>query len=83
MKFLQHLYYLSRYVAKSTASFFGLDEETEHNSYQRWTERRRRLLSKRWGELKVRYFFRYIISCMCWVVIFWLTDAMKYFLFHF
>lgn len=40
-------------MAKSTASFFGLDEETEHNSYQRWTERRRRLLSKKWGELKV------------------------------
>ncbi|KAG8200521.1 hypothetical protein JTE90_000596 [Oedothorax gibbosus] len=40
------------YVSKSTASFFGLDEETEQNSYQRWTERRRRLLSKRWGELR-------------------------------
>lgn len=44
-------------MAKSTASFFGLDEETEHNSYQRWTERRRRLLSKKWGELKVNFAF--------------------------
>ncbi|KFM66560.1 Inactive rhomboid protein 1, partial [Stegodyphus mimosarum] len=49
---LQRSKTVKEYVAKSTASFFGLDEETEHNSYQRWTERRRRLLSKRWGELK-------------------------------
>ncbi|CAL1262939.1 unnamed protein product [Larinioides sclopetarius] len=49
---LQRSKTVKEYVSKSTASFFGLDEETEHNSYQRWTERRRRLLSKRWGELK-------------------------------
>lgn len=49
-------------MAKSTASFFGLDEETEHNSYQRWTERRRRLLSKKWGELKVNFALFYIMS---------------------
>ena len=53
-------------MAKSTASFFGLDEETEHNSYQRWTERRRRLLSKKWGELKVNIetFYNYIIDLL-------------------
>ncbi|XP_015910629.1 inactive rhomboid protein 1 isoform X2 [Parasteatoda tepidariorum] len=49
---LQRSKSVKEYVAKSTASFFGLDEDTEQNSFQRWTERRRRLLSKRWGELK-------------------------------
>ncbi|XP_054724102.1 inactive rhomboid protein 1-like isoform X2 [Uloborus diversus] len=49
---LQRSKTVKEYVAKSTASFFGLDEETEHNSYQRWAERRRRLLSKKWGEMK-------------------------------
>lgn len=51
-KGLQRSKTVKEYIAKSTTSFFGLDNDTEHHSYQRWTERRRRLLSKRWGELK-------------------------------
>lgn len=45
---------IKRYVRKSTASFFGLDEESAPESCQRWTLRRKRLLSKRYGEIKVR-----------------------------
>ncbi|KAH8037076.1 hypothetical protein HPB51_008500 [Rhipicephalus microplus] len=43
---------IKRYVRKNTASFFGLDEESAPESCQRWTLRRKRLLSKRYGEIK-------------------------------
>lgn len=46
---------IKRYVRKSTASFFGLDEESAPESCQRWTLRRKRLLSKRYGEIKEQY----------------------------
>lgn len=46
---------IKRYVRKNTASFFGLDEESAPESCQRWTLRRKRLLSKRYGEIKEQY----------------------------
>lgn len=46
---------VKRYVRKSTASFFGLDEDSAQESCQRWTLRRKRLLSKRYGEIKDQY----------------------------
>lgn len=46
---------LKRYVRKNTASFFGLDEESAPESCQRWTLRRKRLLSRRYGEIKDQY----------------------------
>ncbi|KAG1695763.1 Inactive rhomboid protein 1 [Nymphon striatum] len=44
-----------QYIKKPLAAFFGVDDETEASSYQRWTERRKRLLSKRCGQLKKEY----------------------------
>lgn len=49
---------VKEYLRKSTASFFGIDNETEQDSYLRWTERRRRLLSKKYGQLKKDHYLQ-------------------------
>jgi hypothetical protein len=41
-----------RYLKKSAATFFGLDESKENELRQRWEERRRRLAERRCGLLK-------------------------------
>ncbi|XP_064478619.1 inactive rhomboid protein 1-like isoform X2 [Ornithodoros turicata] len=46
---------VKRYIRKGTASFFGLDEESAPESCQRWTLRRKRLLSKHYGDIKDQY----------------------------
>lgn len=46
---------VKEYVVRSTTCFFGVNNDTEENSYQIWTERRKRLLSKRYGKLKDSY----------------------------
>lgn len=41
-----------RFVKKETREFFGLDEGTEETQRQRWEEKRRRLASRKYGQLK-------------------------------
>ncbi|XP_045595914.1 inactive rhomboid protein 1 isoform X1 [Procambarus clarkii] len=41
-----------KYVKKETREFFGLDESSEANQRQRWQEKRKRLASRKYGQLK-------------------------------
>ena len=41
-----------RYVKKETKEFFGLDETSEDNQRQRWQDKRKRLASRKYGQLK-------------------------------
>lgn len=41
-----------RYVKKETREFFGLDESSEENQRHRWQEKRKRLASRKYGQLK-------------------------------
>ncbi|KAK8395160.1 hypothetical protein O3P69_006125 [Scylla paramamosain] len=40
------------YVKKETKEFFGLDETSEDNQRQRWQDKRKRLASRKYGQLK-------------------------------
>lgn len=39
------------YIKRETATFFGVDEETESLERQRWLDRRRRMASRKYGAL--------------------------------
>ncbi|XP_076041642.1 rhomboid-5 isoform X2 [Oratosquilla oratoria] len=43
---------VKEYVKKSTREFFGLDESSERTQRQRWEEKRKRLASRKYGQLK-------------------------------
>ena len=43
---------LHRFMKKETREFFGLDENNETSQKQRWEEKRRRLASRKYGNLK-------------------------------
>lgn len=49
-KIFYFLLYFS-YIKKETATFFGVDEETEALEKQRWFDRRRRMASRKYGAL--------------------------------
>ncbi|XP_057323391.1 inactive rhomboid protein 1 isoform X2 [Microplitis mediator] len=42
---------IRNYIKKETATFFGVDEETEALEKQRWFDRRRRMASRKYGAL--------------------------------
>ncbi|XP_063971913.1 inactive rhomboid protein 1 isoform X3 [Diachasmimorpha longicaudata] len=42
---------IKNYIKKETATFFGVDEETESLERQRWLDRRRRMASRKYGAL--------------------------------
>lgn len=43
--------FICSYIKKETATFFGVDEETEALEKQRWFDRRRRMASRKYGAL--------------------------------
>ncbi|XP_044006424.1 inactive rhomboid protein 1 isoform X3 [Aphidius gifuensis] len=42
---------IKNYIKKETATFFGVNEETENIEKQRWLDRRRRMASRKYGTL--------------------------------
>ncbi|KAK0079714.1 hypothetical protein PV325_000895 [Microctonus aethiopoides] len=42
---------IKNYIKRETATFFGVDEETEALEKQRWLDRRRRMASRKYGAL--------------------------------
>ncbi|GAB6033293.1 hypothetical protein CHUAL_012890 [Chamberlinius hualienensis] len=46
---------VKNYIRKSTAIFFGVDDENEEEQRKRWIERRKRMASKRYGQLKTEF----------------------------
>lgn len=49
------LFLLFRFIKRETSLFFGLDEEFEETEKLKWLERRKRLATRKYGELKNEY----------------------------
>ena len=47
--------YKHSYIKRETATFFGVDEETEASERQKWLDRRRRMASRKYGALLPEY----------------------------
>lgn len=43
------------YIKRETATFFGVDEESEAAEKQKWLDRRRRMASRKYGALLPEY----------------------------
>lgn len=43
------------YIKRETATFFGVDEESEAAEKQKWLDRRRRMASRKYGTLLPEY----------------------------
>lgn len=43
------------FIKRETAMFFGLDEEFEETEKLKWLDRRKRLATRKYGELKNEY----------------------------
>lgn len=48
-------YFMYRFIKRETAMFFGLDEEFEETEKLKWLDRRKRLATRKYGELKNEY----------------------------
>ncbi|KAJ8916104.1 hypothetical protein NQ315_004471, partial [Exocentrus adspersus] len=46
---------IKNYIKKETATFFGVDEESENEQQLRWLDRRKRMASRTMGPLKEEY----------------------------
>lgn len=46
---------IKNYIRKSTVTFFGVDDENEDDQRRRWMERRQRMASKCYGQVKPDY----------------------------
>ncbi|KAJ3624640.1 hypothetical protein MTP99_018246 [Tenebrio molitor] len=46
---------IKNYIKKETATFFGVDEESEEKQQRRWLDRRIRMASRTYGPLKEEY----------------------------
>jgi len=46
---------LCSFIKRETAMFFGLDEEFEETEKLKWLDRRKRLATRKYGELKNEY----------------------------
>ncbi|XP_050422182.1 inactive rhomboid protein 1 isoform X2 [Adelges cooleyi] len=46
---------IKKFVKRETAMFFGLDEEYEETEKLKWLDRRKRLATRKYGELKLEY----------------------------
>ncbi|XP_058809114.1 inactive rhomboid protein 1 isoform X2 [Phymastichus coffea] len=46
---------IKNYIKRETATFFGVDEETEASEKQKWLDRRRRMASRKYGALLPEY----------------------------
>lgn len=47
--------FLFSFIKRETAMFFGLDEEFEETEKLKWLDRRKRLATRKYGELKSEY----------------------------
>ncbi|OXU25480.1 hypothetical protein TSAR_000272 [Trichomalopsis sarcophagae] len=46
---------IKNYIKRETATFFGVDEESENAEKQKWLDRRRRMASRKYGALLPEY----------------------------
>lgn len=48
-------YFVYSFIRRETAMFFGLDEEYEESEKLKWLDRRKRLATRKYGELKSEF----------------------------
>lgn len=46
---------VKRFIRRETAVFFGVEESVEDEQRTRWLERRKRLASRKWGQLRAEF----------------------------